>query len=197
MVSTGPANVGTAFEMLFEEIKAHIAAADQTGAAAFQRGDYDAVTRMAAKAKSMKEFMDRVDSMRQEWAALVGPTASIQKTPSKPTSPGRRTSPDRLRPGLRTSLEDFYRPILTATVELGGKARAAEVVERVGAMLRNTLTEADLKPLPSNPAVTRWHNGAHWARLKMVEQGLLRRDAPYGIWEITDAGRQYLAKNGQ
>ncbi len=197
MVSTGPANVGTAFEMLFEEIKAHIAAADQTGAAAFQIGDYDAVTRMAAKAKSMKEFMGRVAAMRQEWATLVSPTTSIRRTPPRMTSPGRHTSPDRLRPGLRTPLEDFYRPILAATAELGGKARASEIVERVGAMLRNALTEADLKPLPSNPAVTRWHNGAHWARLKLIEQGLLRRDAPYGIWEITDAGRRYLARSGE
>jgi len=39
--------------------------------------------------------------------------------------------------------------------------------------------------------VKRWVNTARWARQKMVEKGLLAKDSPWGIWEITEKGRKY------
>jgi len=38
----------------------------------------------------------------------------------------------------------------------------------------------------------RWRNTAQWCRHTMVQEGLLKRDSPHGIWEITEKGRQAL-----
>ncbi|RMH13146.1 MAG: hypothetical protein D6698_14360, partial [Gammaproteobacteria bacterium] len=37
-----------------------------------------------------------------------------------------------------------------------------------------------------------WRNTAQWCRNTMVREGLMKSDSPYGIWEITEAGRKYL-----
>jgi restriction system protein len=45
---------------------------------------------------------------------------------------------------------------------------------------------------PDNP---RWRNAAQWARNSMVNEGLLKKDSPRGVWEISDKGKQYLTQS--
>ena len=71
----------------------------------------------------------------------------------------------KLRKGLRTPEAAYYKPILK---------------------------DVDYDPLASGPDNPRWRNAGQWARNSMVNEGLLKRDSPRGIWEITDAGRQVL-----
>jgi hypothetical protein len=42
--------------------------------------------------------------------------------------------------------------------------------------------------------VTRWQKRVPFVRMKLVERGLLDGDAPRGIWQLTDAGRDSLAE---
>ena len=56
---------------------------------------------------------------------------------------------------------------------------------------KNILNSYDYEPLPSNPKQKRWENTAQWAKNTMVNEGLLAKDSPWGIWEITDKGKNF------
>lgn len=197
MASNGPGNVSAAFDMLLEEMIREVGVVKDASHVAIDANDFDKATRLAAMAKAMDAFKTKVDALREEWTAVAAnPASRSRREKLPPVETPRRQYTDRLPPGVRTPLEAFWIPVLAATAELGGAARADQVVQRVGAMLRSVLTEADLSPLPSNPSVARWQNGAHWVRFKLIDRGLLKKNSRRGIWEITEAGRQYLAKNG-
>jgi hypothetical protein len=55
----------------------------------------------------------------------------------------------KLKRGLRTPETAFYAPILQALDELGGTARTADVVKRVGEFMADDLSPDDREPLPS------------------------------------------------
>jgi hypothetical protein len=81
---------------------------------------------------------------------------------------------------------------LEALVELGGKAPMRKVLDVVEKKVRSKLNKYDLEALPSDPKSVRWRNTAQWCRNTLVEEGLMRRDSPYGIWEISELGRKAL-----
>jgi len=62
--------------------------------------------------------------------------------------------------------------------------------------MTGTLKKADFEPLASGPDNRRWRNAAQWARNAMVNEGLLKKDFPRGVWEICDKGRSHLKQNG-
>ena len=59
------------------------------------------------------------------------------------------------------------------------------------------LQVVDYQHLMSEPGKPRWYNTAQWARNSMVNQGLLKKNSPRGIWEISTKGREYLEKVSQ
>ncbi|MCY3763342.1 MAG: hypothetical protein OXH50_19020, partial [Gemmatimonadetes bacterium] len=67
----------------------------------------------------------------------------------------------------------------------GGSGEADEVVERVGRFMRPTLCAVDYEPLSSD-GKPRWQKAVHWARRKMVQDGLLKPDSRRGMWEISE-----------
>jgi len=91
---------------------------------------------------------------------------------------------------LRTPEEKFILPILEALIELGGEAYTKDVLERVHAKMKNILNIYDYEELSSNNQ-KRWEIAARWAKHKMVEEGLLDRNAPRGVWRITERGRKF------
>jgi len=93
--------------------------------------------------------------------------------------------------GERTPQEAYYVPILQVLDEMGGRGRVARVLERLEEIMGPQLTAVDRELVPCGKHI-RWQNAAQWARLEMVEEGLLRSDSPHGIWEISDYGREYL-----
>ena len=86
--------------------------------------------------------------------------------------------------------KEYERPILEVLVEAGGSAPSREVTKAVGERLADRLTELDRQTLTSGEI--RWANRVHFTRLRMVEQGLLKRDSPRGTWEISEEGRAAL-----
>jgi hypothetical protein len=102
----------------------------------------------------------------------------------------------RLARGVRTPESAFVLPILRAIVDLGGSASMQQVLERVGAAMKDQLRDVDYESLKSDPTHPRWNNTAQWARNTMVTNGLLKNNSPRGVWEITAAGKEYLRTGG-
>jgi len=100
----------------------------------------------------------------------------------------------RLQRGVRTPEDAFYQPILKVLNESGGSAKVNDILAKVKQLMSGVLTQVDYEPLPSQPETPRWSNAAQWARNTMVKEGLLKSNSPWGIWEITDAGRKYLTE---
>jgi hypothetical protein len=96
---------------------------------------------------------------------------------------------DRLPPGVRTPESAFVLPILRALDELGGSATMQHVLEKVGVAMKERMRDVDYQSLKSDPGRPRWNNTAQWARNSMVEEGLLKKNSPRGVWEITAARR--------
>jgi restriction system protein len=59
---------------------------------------------------------------------------------------------------------------------------------------KSMLKKVDYEPLASEREMPRWRNTAQWARNTIAKEGLLKADSPRGIWEISEAGRQWLAQ---
>ncbi len=110
------------------------------------------------------------------------------------TVPRRVTKPSRRLPhGLRTPPKEFRIPILLALTRKGNVARASEVLSDILDQMKDRLHEVDFQ-LVSKDSIERWKNTASWARYYLAQEGLLSKDTPKGIWEITEAGQDYLAK---
>lgn len=104
----------------------------------------------------------------------------------------RPEAANRLARGLRTPETAFVLPILRVLHDLGGSASMQQVLDRVGAAMKNHFREVDHQSLKSDPGCPRWRNTAQWARNTMVTDGLLKKNSRHGVWEITDAGRERL-----
>jgi hypothetical protein len=81
---------------------------------------------------------------------------------------------------------EYEIPILTVLRHHGGRAASREVVAEVGEIVKPKLTPKDVELLSSG--VVRWENRVHFTRLRLIERGLLKKDSPRGVWEISDKG---------
>lgn len=124
-----------------------------------------------------------------ETLGLPPPDESQAPPVAQDDEPGERRT--KLKRGLRTPETAFYAPILQALDELGGTARTADVVNRVGEFMADVLSSDDREPLPST-GLPRWENTAQFARYSMVRSGLLRPNSPRGTWAISAKGIEHL-----
>jgi restriction endonuclease Mrr len=85
----------------------------------------------------------------------------------------------------------LWRKHLHAATDRRGSAAANDVIEALGERMKDAFKARDLDLLKMGEV--RWRNRARFARLRMREQGLLSQTSHRGLWEITDAGRRYLA----
>lgn len=88
----------------------------------------------------------------------------------------------------------YVEPLLAVLAERGGAAPAREVIDAVGRRLNGKITAIDQEQLPSGGI--RWMNRVQFVRLQLVEEGLLARDAPRGVWTLTEAGRVRVDRHG-
>lgn len=106
----------------------------------------------------------------------------------KPTASPRKTV-------NKTPQAEYRIPILESLIEMGGKGKVREVLGKVKSKIGYKLTIADLEKLPSGKSI-RWENAVLWERQKMKEEGLLKKDSPKGVWEITKKGKSYYHHQG-
>jgi GTP cyclohydrolase I len=158
--------------------------------------NFDKVKTLAEYAEQLKDLREKVKALQGEYQTIFRilseeiPT-QVQREQVKPTQVRKKKVKEKLKKGLRTPKEQFIMPILESIIELGGRAKVKDVLERVYDKMKNILNSYDEEPLRSKPKEKRWENTAQWARLDMVEKGLLAKDSPQGIWEITEEGRKY------
>ena len=89
---------------------------------------------------------------------------------------------------------DYVLPLLESLVELGGSAPTSTVVRRIGEKLVDKLTDYDRAIIKSGDV--RWKNRVQFVRLGLIREGLISKESPRGIWEITDAGRNRVRELG-
>ena len=68
-----------------------------------------------------------------------------------------------------------------------------DVLRRVEERVRGSLKEVDYEPLKSGEA--RWRNTAAWARFELVKRGLITKEAEWGIWALTQQGKDSMEAN--
>jgi Mrr N-terminal domain len=89
---------------------------------------------------------------------------------------------------------DYEVPILRALDAMGGRGPTSEVIALVEKELGPAFTAADLQTLSAGDV--RWKNRAQFVRLKLIEKGEMVSGSPRGTWEISDTGRQRVAREG-
>jgi len=187
VIQNNPTNVLSAFEILLEEVEAEIEFVNRIGSGAFENSDYDKAKEALEKAGQLTSFRDQLVAMRKEWDNMV----PSEEDEDEETAAQRRNL-GRLQRGIRTKEESYYIPILTVLKESGGSGRMSDVIDRVGEIMKNVLQDVDYDPLASDPRNPRWRNTAQWARHALVLEGLMKKNSPRGIWEISDKGEEYL-----
>lgn len=173
-------NLWAAYELLVEDVGREIKRVNRLGSQAFDAGDHEAAKRALARAESLKELQGDLEKLGQRLRPLVGGQGPV------------RRSGTRLRKGQSTPQHAYRLPILRALVELGGRAPARAVLDRVYAAMKDRLSEYDLAPLPRQMRCLRWRKAAEWACHSLRTEGLVRSDSPRGIWEVSQAGRAWL-----
>jgi Mrr N-terminal domain len=153
--------------------------------------------------KERSTFEDSVSSvLRRELGLSESEQERVVTDAVKRPSPERRRRPRtraaagtgqrRRRAAAGTLLpeSEYHRPILEAITEAGGRAPKQVVIDGVGKRLSERLTEVDREELDSGGI--RWQSRIQFARLRLVDRGLIEKNAPRGTWAITEEGSKAL-----
>lgn len=176
-----------AFDVLTRTGQAELDKVKEAGAAFFAQGDTAQVRVVADQVEKIQALLEALRQLQSRWLQVMPEPATINP-PLPLNNPAQRTPA-----GRRTPQESYRLPILQALVEMRGKGRTDRVLDRVGELMVDILNDVDHELLP-NRRDYRWRNTAMWERLEMVKDGLLSDRSPKGTWEITEAGREYLAR---
>jgi hypothetical protein len=194
------ADVSKAFDMVLARIQEAIDDLNSEVIDASRKEEFDVVQRLATRGQHVIQFREQVLDLQHEWNTqlsspepIAGPPQSQSVlTDMQQSASFADSSADEEDNLPSKQKEDFYVPILNALVELGGRAKADEVLDRLEEEME--FNARDLHPRPAGIPV-RWMHTAHRARHDLVhEKGFLSASSPRGIWEITDAGRNYLTR---
>jgi len=162
----------------------------KVGKKAVQEGDW-------ARTRVVIETATRIDRVRASLQSAGDELDELYDIVSAhleggPVGRSRRTT-KRIPRGSKTAETAYWDPILKALDDMGGKAKTSEVLDRVYELMKSTLNEFDRQPVPSVPSQQRWRHTAQIVRNKMVKEGLIKKDSPRGVWEITDMGTRAAA----
>jgi Mrr N-terminal domain len=160
--------------------------------------DQDVWAALKADAEPFIDTPNDVLRRKLGLAVSTAPVASPNGGRSTTGTPGRRRSRRpagaRGRRAPRGSLlpeEAYETPILQVLESNGGRVPASEVISQVGDIVEEQLTALDREHLQTGDL--RWHKRVQFTRLRLVERGLVRKDSPRGLWEITAEGQRALS----
>lgn len=155
---------------------------------------------LAALKKKAEPFVDTPNMVLRRLLALPRNTLAEAATSigALPRSSGNAKQQRRPRKGARAPAgtllpeREYIEPLLQVLRKKGGRAPAQEVIEEVGGLLADRLTALDKERLASGGV--RWQNRIQFVRLRLLDQGLLRKGSSRGIWELTEEanGRRNL-----
>ncbi|MEW6528024.1 MAG: winged helix-turn-helix domain-containing protein, partial [Spirochaetota bacterium] len=95
----------------------------------------------------------------------------------------------------RTNEKVFEMPILKVLIEMGGKAEAGVVLDKVYEIVKPILNEVDYEVLDNSRNEVRWRNTAKWCRKNLIIKGFMSNNTKRGIWEITEEGKKYFIEH--
>jgi hypothetical protein len=139
-----------------------------------------------------EDFTDEQAALALDAIAYCRGELPVPSSPPGQRSPAR---PRRARKGALLPLDRYRLPLLRALIEGGGSLPARDAVDAVGTVLAADLTQVDQEPLRNGSP--RWRDRVQHARLRLTAQGLIARDSPWGVWRVTDEGRQLLRNAGR
>ena len=172
-------DIAAALEDIQEVLEAEHAALEAQLQEAINARTYDVLKQLTPRIEAIEAFRGRVVTLNTDW----------QKAFAK-----KQRNNERSGRVIRTREAAFYKPILAALVDRGGKAHIRVVLGDLEARMGTLFTEHDLLSIPSDPNQLRWQNTATWARHDLRLAGRIKDDSPQGIWEISDAGREWLGQ---
>lgn len=100
------------------------------------------------------------------------------------------TARKRAPSGALLSERAYELPLLEALDSAGGRLPTREAVAAVGERVAQELKPMDHDVMEQGRE--RWEMRVQFVRLRLIEAGLLERDSPRGVWEISEAGRDRL-----
>ncbi len=83
-------------------------------------------------------------------------------------------------------------PILRSLVELGGTAATHQVLDMVYQLMETVNELREIDKSRRSDGQFYWDNRTQDMRRQLISKGLMKSDSPWGIWEITSAGREYV-----
>jgi Mrr N-terminal domain len=155
---------------------------------------------MNALKNKAEPFVDTPNSVLRRLLLVDGAGATVRSSGRKRSRVARRTThsatsgskkAERVPTGAILPEREYVKPLLQVLHERGGRAPAREVIEEVGHRLDDRLTPLDKQPVSSGGV--RWQNRVQFARLRLIDRGLLKRQSPRGLWELTEQGAAFLA----
>jgi len=126
-----------------------------------------------------KPFVDSPNDVLRRLLGLNGSSGGSGRRPRAPC-------------GIATREADYRPLILACLAKAGGSAGRREVLKSIEEAMNGRFKPRDLERLPSGAVV--WVTYASYERTNMVLDGLLKRDSPRGIWELTERGWQAVRK---
>lgn len=178
MSTNARTDVLTAYELLLEALQAETAQINCEGGAALTAGKLKQAQEMIQRSTRLGEVRAQLEALGKQLHELLP-----KPQPDIPQGAGRLT-PD----------EAYALPILRALAAAGGSARRRDVHAAVYAEMAPRLTPRDHEPRKSPPHEPAWQNNIDWCRNALREKGLLKSGSKPGVWEITEAGKEWLAK---
>lgn len=122
-----------------------------------------------------------------ELAGLLSGLKESGKTVNS-SSGSRITAAARSRNKRGNISKEVYESAIVETMyELGGEAKAAEVLDKVRDRLKDRIGDFERQRPPTGNE-ERWRNTARWARNALAEKGLIDRASPHGTWKLTADG---------
>jgi restriction system protein len=183
------------FDLLLDEMKRSILVLHEQMKDAVDHADYARVTTLVEAAQKMTSYLGEIERVEADVAALLpGESPEVRSVGDQSGASNNKQHSGRLAKGLRTPDSVYIPLLLAALAEMGGRGTIQQVTDRVGERMRDDLNEYDLQTLPSDPDTLRWRNAVAWVRQTLIEQGLMRKDSPRGIWELSDEGRDQAAR---
>lgn len=191
--------VASALDLAADEVESAIADVKAEIRAATDDERFQDLDTLRRQLEEMRKTAGELGGIRERWVHIRRDRYAADEVDEGAALGGKAEGGTkrylgRVKRGTRTPEAAFRRPILEALVEMGGSGTVADVLGIVDQKIKHRLAAVDYEPLPSNPEAIRWRNTAQWTRNTLVEQGLLLRVRRRGTWEISDPGRQWLAR---
>lgn len=199
LLSKKVANAESRLGKFLEEVRTLQALWEDKLREAQELRNYGRVARLASWLERLVQVRRAGEEVATLWEALTGEPIGLgggevstwKEGGARERKSGRGLRMEARRGGA-TPQTTFRLPILRTLRELGGQARAAEVLEGVYAKVKHILKEADLEPAVADRAYEPlWKNRARWEAARLKKEGLLA-SVETGLWAITEKGRAYL-----